>query len=343
MFIVMCCLSLLGLGAQSYPLPITEYDYRIPENNVSPIAIGMGGLNLTKMGDYFAASSNPALLADNKATYVTSSFRLGNDEDLDFLQAMRFSNVLKAKQFGYFSVVSKNVGWAYQPLASIHISEWNEAGDETQYYDYQLDSFQMTVGAKDNEYEHISAGLTLKYVTGRLVYLRENFHNNQFIREAFIDNKVKGFSGDLGFLVRQEKFTWGGCIYDLFSRLYWESYDPEPIQRRAALGFEYQSGGLSLLGGVQGKVAKTPETTFHLGLTQDWEWESQDFATDRLISQNIVLRAGLYSQNFHGTDNIHYTLGTGYNYNVFRFDFSMTNSGMRLKDSRYLFSIALSM
>jgi len=341
--LILFCMSLTILRAQGYPLPITDYDFRRPENNVSPIAIGMGGLNLTNVGDYFAANSNPALLAHNTSTYVSTSFRLGNEEDLSFLEAMSLGNVLKARQFGYFTLVSKSVGWSYQPLAALHISQWNAAGDESQYYDFKLDAFQMTIGAKDNRYEHIAAGLTLKYVTGRLVYLRESFHNNQFIREAFIDNKVKGFSSDLGFVVRQGNFTWAGSVYDVFSRLYWESYESEEIQRRAALGFEYQSGGLSLLGGVQGKVSRTPDTTFHLGLIQDWEWESQDFATDDIVTQNFILRLGLYSDDFHGTDNINYTLGTGYNYNMFRIDFSLTNSGMRLRDSEYLFSLALSM
>ncbi|MBM4404243.1 MAG: hypothetical protein FJ042_07690, partial [Candidatus Cloacimonetes bacterium] len=194
MLIVLGWMFLTGLGAQFYlpaHLPITEYDYRIPGNNVSPIAIGMGGLNLTYGADYFAAGSNPALLADNKSTFVASSFRLGNEEAIDLLQAMRFSNVLKAKQFGYFTLVSKSVGWAYQPLASINITNWNTTAEEPQYYDYQLDSFQMTVGAKDNEYEHISAGLTVKYLTGRLVYLWKP-QNIQYT--YFIDNKVKGFA-----------------------------------------------------------------------------------------------------------------------------------------------------
>ena len=81
----------LHLSAQA-PLPITSYDYAIPENNVSAIAIGMGAMNVTNTDDPFASFSNPALLANGESTQLFTSFRLANDKDITFWEAAQISN-----------------------------------------------------------------------------------------------------------------------------------------------------------------------------------------------------------------------------------------------------------
>ncbi|MDZ4122220.1 MAG: hypothetical protein U1C33_07340, partial [Candidatus Cloacimonadaceae bacterium] len=139
----------------------------------------------------------------------------------------------------------------------------------------------------------------------------------------------------------QGVFLWGAAFYDLFSRLWWENYDSVSLQRRSAMGFEYRKGDLSLLAGMQSKIAKEPDPTFHFGLVQDWNWQSSGMGGSKPTSQNIILRMGMYSKDFYGTQNINYTLGSGYYYNIFRFDFALTNQGMRLRDSEFLFSIAV--
>ncbi len=93
--------------------------------------------------------------------------------------------------------------------------------------------------------------------------------------------------------------------------------------------------------GTQGKISQTPEPTYHLGFQYLWGWESSAFSSGQNVSQAFTLRAGLYSSDFYGIQNINYTLGAGYNYNVFRFDFAINNKGLRLRDSEYLFSLGL--
>ncbi len=339
--LILLLVGVSALFAQLSPLPIMEYDYRTPANAVSPISVGMGGLNLTYAADYYSSYDNPALLASSPATALAMSYRLKNEEQYSFVEAMQISNALRDKQIKYFTLITKGAAISYQPMASIHISRWTGNGDISEYYDYQLDKWQASFAAKDPEYQMLSAGLNVKYLTGRLVYLREKKVGLNLIREAFIDDKVKGFSADLGFTMEQGDFTWGGVVYDLYSQLYWENYDSVHLQRRSAMGFEYHNGDLSLLASVHTKVHKEPDPTFHFGLVQDWNWSNTDFATKREITQNIILRMGMYSKDFYGTGNINYTLGTGYNYNLFRFDFALVNQGMRLKDSEFLFSIGV--
>ncbi len=336
LFLALC----LALSAQS-PLPITTYDYALPQNNVSPICIGMGGLNVTNDGDFLASYSNPALIGANEYSAFLTSFRLANNDELDFWEATQISNVLRDKQFKYFTLLAKQSAWTYQPVASVHISEITAAGDSSRYYDYQLDKLQVTLAATDDSWQPVGFGMNLKYLSGRLVYLLEHRLGNNLVRDAFIDDKVKGFSTDLGVTLKTENLTFGLAAYDILSRLYWENYDSKAIQSRVAFGAQYNTDEMILSAGLQGKLSKSTDTTFHLGFQYAWNWGSSDTTTGEDASQALVLRMGLYSHSFYGAKNINYTFGTGYNYNVFRFDFSLNNKGMRLKDSEYLFSLGV--
>lgn len=323
----------LPLAAQ-VALPITSYDYALPENNVSPISIGMGGLNVTNAGDFYASYSNPALIGTNESSLLLASFRLTNTEILSFAEAASISSALKAKQFKYFTLVTKQSAWTYQPMARVHIVENNH------YYDYQMDKVQATLAASDQSWRPVSFGLNLKYLTGRLVYLNESRGEDSALRRVFIDDKVKGFSSDLGLTLQMGDITYGLAAYDVLSRLWWEHYDSVPLQRRMAFGAQYNSGGFLLSAALQGKLSQSTDTTFHLGFQNNWDLGSSN-AYGPNTAQAFGLRLGLYSHDFHGSSNINYTFGTGYNYSIFRFDFSLNNKGLKLQDSEYLFSLGV--
>lgn len=342
--VVLLLIAFTCLSAQTLStLPVQEYDYHIPANVISPIALGMGGLNVTNGADYFTSYDNPALLADNEGTAFATSFLLKKTEDMAFVDLMKASNLLKDKQFMYFTLITKNAAWSYQPVSSINISEkYDEAGTTfSRYYDYQLDKVQISLAAKDEKYSKFGGGINLKYMSGRLVYLKEKLVSGYLRREAFVDNKVKGVSGDLGFTWKEEKYTWGLCFYDVYSRLWWESYNSKSLQSRAALGFQYNMDNLALMASLQGKLSKYSDATYHFGLVKNWKWTIENGSNGKPVEQNIVIRTGMFSKDFNGTKNINYTLGSGYNYNMFRVDFALTNSGMQLRDSQYLFSVGM--
>ncbi len=334
---ILLLLALAAPLAAQPELPITTYDYALPENNVSPICIGMGGLNVTNPSDFFASYTNPALIADNQYNALLISFRLKDEEQLDFWQAAQISNALRPKQFKYFTLLAQQTAWTYQPMARVHLVE--EYGyQQYKYYDYQLDKVQATIAGMDDSWQPIGFGVNLKYITGRLVY---QVYNAPGEPNSFIDDKIRGFSTDLGLSLQTGNMTFGLAGYDLFSRLYWENYDSVPIERRIAMGAQYNSENMTLSGGLQGKLSQSTDTTYHLGFQYLWGWGADKPGQGSEAAQAIVLRLGTYSHDFYGTDNINFTFGTGYNYNVFRFDFSLNNQGMRIKDSEYLFSLGL--
>ncbi len=330
-----------SLAAYEMPnLPISSFDYGIPNNNVSPIAIGMGCMNVTNARDFYGSYSNPALLGNNQYSLVAASFRVKGDEDMTIAEAAQFSNVLKPSQFKYATLVAKQSAWTYQPVAAIHIIEspdpafFNPAS--FRYFDYQLDKWQVTLAGSDNSWRPIRFGLNVKYLTGRLVYLRSERPDT-----TFIDTKIKGFSTDLGLTLQTGSFTFGLVSTDLWSRLYWDwGYDSVPIDRRLAFGAQYGTEYLTVSAGAQGKLAKTSDATYHLGFQYLWDWQGNS-SSNEAASQAFTVRLGLYSHDFAGVDNINYTLGAGYNYNVFRFDFALNNKGLKLRDSEYLFSLGV--
>ncbi|MCB5286521.1 MAG: hypothetical protein LHW64_01805 [Candidatus Cloacimonetes bacterium] len=330
----------LVLAAQS-PLPISTYDYGVPENNVSAIAIGMGGINLTNADDPFASYGNPALLANNETTMFYLAYRLADNEKLDFWEAASVSNFLQEKQFKYFTLVSKQAGFSYQPMAAINISRFDTQTNKTLYYDYKLDKLQLSLAMKDKNWPSLTAGVNLKYITGRLVYLVERREGNQFVREHFIDDKIKGASGDLGLTMQTGNVSYGLTLYDVLSRLWWENYDPVSIQRRIGTAVQYGSGASKTSFGIQSKISKKPETTYHVGYSYAQTWDSKDFSSDEDLQQGMDLRIGFYSHDFYGADNINLTLGGGYHYQMFRFDFSLNSRGLKLADSEFLFSMGI--
>ena len=324
-------LALLGLtlAARQPVLPITSYDYALPENNVSPICIGMGGLNVTNTNDFFASYTNPALIGSNDKSALLTSFRLADNDKLTFAQAASLSSALNSKQFKYFTLLTKQSAWTYQPMARVHISEMQQG--KVLYYDYQLDKVQATLAASDKSWQPIGFGMNLKYLAGRLVYLHG---------ADFIDDKVRGFSSDIGLTLQTGSMTYGVAAYDLISRMWWENYDAVSLQRRIALGAQYQSDNLTLNGGLQGKLSRSTDTTFHLGMQYGWDMGVRRSGGSK-TAQGLAVRLGMYSHDFSSTSAINYTFGSGYNYNILRFDFSLNNSGLKIKDSEYLFSLGV--
>ncbi|MDD4686555.1 MAG: hypothetical protein PHH38_00520 [Candidatus Cloacimonetes bacterium] len=330
-------ISLYGLS----PLPIGSYDYATIENNVSAIALGLGGINVTDPGDPFASYGNPALLANNQSTMLYLAYRLADEEEHGFWETVNVSNFLNEKQFKYFTLVAKQFAISYQPMASINISEFNAERNQSLYYDYKLDKIQMSIGITDNSWPNITAGLNLKYLSGRLVYLAEHLEGNQMIREHFIDDKVKGFSTDLGFSYETGDAVFGLSAYDLVSRLWWENYPAATIQRRIAAGVQYGKDASKTSIGVQSKISSKPETTYHLGYNYNMNWDTNSLSNNQSVEQGLDIRIGTYSKDFYGADNINFTLGSGYYYQMFRFDFSLNTKGMKLADSEFLFSLGM--
>lgn len=324
-------------------LPIDSFDYALPENNVSTTALGMGGLNLTDAGDPFASYGNPALLGFNDATNFYVAYRLSDKKKHDFGEIVSVSNVLKANQFKYFVVNAGQFAFSYQPMASINISELDEVQNKALYHDYRLDKLQFSAGITDKKLPNMTAGINLKYLNGRLVYLTERLEGSNLVRERFIDDKVKGISGDIGLYGRYGESSYGISFYDVLSRMWWENYPSESIQRRVAAGAQYGMGASKTYVGIQSKIAKKPETTYHVGYSYGIVSESGGFGNTDAVTQGLDMRIGLYSHDFYGADNINLTLGGGYFYQVFRFDFSLNSRGLKLADSELLFSIGLGM
>lgn len=324
-------------------LPINSFDYALPENNVSAFALGMGGLNVTNALDPYSSYGNPALLAVNQATNLFVAYRLSDQKKHSINEIISVSNVLKANQFKYISLQAGQFAFSYQPMASVNISEYNVDTEKSLYYDYKLDKLQFSAGITDAKLPNTTAGLNVKYLSGRLVYLAEHLENSHFVRDRFIDDKVKGFSTDIGLHQRAGEAEFGLSLYDVFSKLWWENYPSDSIQRRVATGVEYGLGSSKTSFGVQSKISKKPETTYHFGYSWGMSKSSGGFGNTDPTMQGMDLRIGAYSKDFYGADNINLTLGGGYYYKTFRFDFSLNSRGLKLADSELLFSLGLGM
>jgi hypothetical protein len=71
------------------------------------------------------------------------------------------------------------------------------------------------------------------------------------------------------------------------------------------------------------------------------DWDTSSLSSDQTVKQGLDVRLGAYSEDFYGANNINFTLGSGYYYKMFRFDFSLNSKGLKLADSEFLFSLGL--
>ena len=124
------------------------------------------------------------------------------------------------------------------------------------------------------------------------------------------------------------------------NRHYVKQYGKEKQKLRHMRVQGFEGTNSHYYAGIQSKLAKKPETTYHLGYGYRWNLNSGSNSSSNENSSSFDLRVGTYSHDFYGADNINFTLGAGYYYRNFHFDFSLNSTGMKLADSDYLFSIS---
>ncbi len=326
------CLAAFALNA----FPIERFDYHTPDHNPSPLVTAMGGLNLTDTSDYYISYDNPALLAYNKTTSVAASFSIVRNDEFAPYQLMQIGSLLRNNQFSAIVINSSTGAMMYQAVSNIHINEsLNTSGDKI-YYDYTLQKAQISFGGTSDKDKNFAAGLTVKYLHGRLVYLSRNDINLTFT--DFNDDKVKGISTDLGFAYKTESTSYGLAFYDILNGLFWQTESSKTLTRRGALGIQVGQEDIKILSGAMMTFEKDPITTYHLGIVKD----VQVGGTPQ-EKQMLGFRAGVYSDNFSQQDKIYYSVGSGYYYKTFRIDFSIVGPNFKVEQCNYLISVSLSM
>ncbi|MEA1973325.1 MAG: hypothetical protein U9N34_08545 [Candidatus Cloacimonadota bacterium] len=310
--------------------PIKDYDYHIIENTISPVTAAMGGMNVTNIDDCALLYNNVALLSYLKYSTMQLSARVNLDEEQSFSEILHFSNTLKQTIINYFSFTIDTGGFAYQPLANVHQNRtWGDSIQYKEYEDYQLSSYQIGISEKN---DYLSYGLNLKYLSGRLVYLKEHSYDDNWLKDDFIDDKVNGFSADLSFSIMKDHYAYGLNLYDVFSKLWWRDNPNKNLVRRAAFGTQIMRNGNIYMSGVSSRLELDTQHLYHFGIQRT------------LIAKGraIPIRMGAYSRKFAYADEIFISFGMGYYIGqTFRIDISATNNGFDLNKAKYLLSFSL--
>lgn len=325
LFVLFTFLSLSGF-------PITDYDYHICENAISPITAAMGGINVTNLDDCALIYNNPALLSYMKTSTMIISAKYDPEEEKSFSEVLHSSNTLKDAKINYFSFTIDSGGFAYQPLAKINIDRsWDDSlsVSHKEYHNYYLDAYQLAFSEKN---DYLSYGLNLKYLTGRMVYLKEHLYDSNWIKDEFIDSTVQGFSADLSFSVRRETYAYGLNFYDVFSKLYWKDHKNANLVRRFAFATQIMGENFIYTSGVSSRLEFNSKHNYHFGIQRNMQFRNQI----------IPIRAGVYSQKFDKAKNIFVSFGFGYYIgDNFRIDISATSNDSDIHTTKYLLSFSL--
>jgi len=336
MRIILISLLCLTIGAL-IAFPIERFDYHTPDHNPSPLVTAMGGLNLTDDSDYYISYDNPALLAYNKTTSAAASFSIVKNDNYSPIQLMQVANLLRNNQFSALVFNSSTGAMMYQAVSSVHFNQpIVQRSSNSVYFDYTLQKVQMSFGGTSGKDKSFAAGLTVKYMFGRLVYLNRNDIDMTFT--DFYDDKVKGISTDLGFTYKGQTTRLGLAFYDILNGLFWQTENNKTLTRRGAFGVQVGQEDLKMLTGVMTTLEKEAITTYHIGVVKNVQ-----LAGTASENQSLGFRAGAYSEKFDASDNIYYSVGSGYYYKTFRIDFSIVGPGLKPESCNYLVSVSLSM
>ncbi len=316
--------------------PDGDYDFHIPQRQVSSIVSSFGTMSVTYQNEPGIIYNNPAMLAYSKQGIIATVLKVDSDEEKSFSEMIRFNSMFKSARFDYMTIYSEKAGFAYYPLHREYQNDiWIDDQDVSHrtYKDYNLDTFHFGVGEIKGK---MAWGLGMKYHTGSLTYLTETLHDTLWVRNDFTKDDVDGFSFDFGMLYNYNMVRIGFTLYDFYSHLYWGKHNHQILQQRAALGLQVGNEAYKLILTGQAKLDKDPEATYHIGLERGFS-----FSENPNVPSTLFLRFGCFSEQYDNEDNVFQSWGFGYYYQMARLDFSMLSRGFKGNTSRYQLSISM--
>ncbi len=322
-------------------LPIKEFDYHTPYAHVSPVAMSLGGINITNGSDIFGGYDNPALLFKNEKMYLAVSGRSSSERVMNFQDMIEYSNLLNETRLSYVGLAAKTFSFSYQILAESHFVDKNTSIGKQEYYDYKLDAFQTSFALLDKKVPNGSLGFGVKYLFGRLVHKITYNEPNSTDKNTFLDSKVKGFSVDVGGIYKVGRITMAASLLDVYSELYWEHYDNERLVRNWAVGTQYDLQKLQLMYTLKGRIEEEVKLTNHMGMN----FTPYTSGTEE-NPQSMGLRVGTfweYVVNAEGEEEklVNYTMGIGYNMSGIKIDFGLVSPEFEWESNDYLVSLTL--
>ncbi|HPY96245.1 MAG TPA: hypothetical protein PL063_03435 [Candidatus Cloacimonadota bacterium] len=310
--------------------PISDFNYHLPNNTISPYSAGLGGINLVSAKDNLAFYDNPALLSVVKNMTFAASFNVPdkNQSTNDLLNA----NVLaRDSKFRAFGIQAQNVGFLYNELANDSFDQADSLFNT--YQDFKLRSFGLSFA--DTTSANLNVGLSLRYLDGRLVYLREIMQDTLYYKDEFIDSKAMGFGTDLGIYGKKFGLYYGFVVHDLFSKIYWEGHPNTKIHTRGSFAAELRGNNTSLISSVTSlwNIHETPIYSQALNYTRVIGNPNQP--------QILDLRFGATSVDYKKSDNIMFTYGTSYMIKTFKLDIAAQTRGLKINTAQYMFSLSI--
>ncbi|MCB5249828.1 MAG: hypothetical protein LHW49_01555 [Candidatus Cloacimonetes bacterium] len=309
--------------------PIDDFNYHTPNNSISPYSAGLGGINLTSARDNLAFYDNPALLKAVRQMTFTATFSIPNKEIAtnNLLNAKILTNDSKFKAFG---IQAQNIGFLYYELANDRFDKKEEL--ERTYQDYTLRSIGLSIA--DTASTKLNWGLSLRYLNGRLVYLKEAQQDSVYTVSEFIDSNANGYATDIGVYGKQFGFYYGFVVHDLFSKIYWNGYANTRIHTRGSFSAELRSNNTSFTSSVTSlwNIHETPI------FTQSINYSKRVGNPNR--PQDFSLRMGATSTDYKSSENIMFSFGTSYMIRMLRVDLAMQTKGLKINTAQYIFSLS---
>lgn len=310
--------------------PNQDYDFHLPTSGLSPYEAAAGGINLTDNNNQFATYSNPALLKTLTQTTFALSFSVPPRKK-SFTEMLKTNPLLEKSVFRGVNVQTRQAGFYYQIMADEHIDKTT-----TDYYEYKDFTLKNAGVCFADTSSNLNWGIGLKYLNGRMVYLKEMVQDSLSAYNQFVDSKANGYSFDMGIYRQYGGFHVGFVVYDVYSKLYWEDQKNAKLRTRGAFSVELRGNNLSLAAGTN-SLWNIHEKPFY---NQSIRYVTT-FYPSKKNPQSMGFGMGICSKDFKNRRSTLFTYGISYFMSYLRIDVAIQSQGWIANNSQYLFSVAL--
>lgn len=271
-------------------------------------ALGRGHAFAGVKGHSFSPYWNPAGIISLARSGVGVSLNLLSETEIES-EIIKDSYPLEGRKLNYISVCSNQVGVYWRPLSNrVDKTTGTDQGNNfIQTIDEKINVFGVTVAVPHSN--KTDFGMNINIILGILGYSKEIDNDED---ELIISDGI-GWGLDWGLIYKVTDYVdFGISVINFPAQINWEDFEKDtlPTIFRAGMNLkmsQLMSLGLDYENGLYDEYVNSGRDTIHIGIEQ-------------YASKSVLLRCGVYSEDFYEKYENVFTAGVGYHKGGYKLD-----------------------
>ncbi len=320
LFFILITFSLIF--SEKIPLS-TDYPTIFPSARIR----GLGGNGTSIMGDISSTFYNPATLSGLTSGGISLSFE--TDHYSSYAEFLEKDQSVYGKNISFFTISTYQGGLSYMPLFKISYRDsFFDSLNLERDFEMKLDQYWLSItsyaGSDEKYSSSIYFGFNLKYLNGKIAETKLIYDSLGNLKNGFADISYgNGYGLDGGMVLSLSNFFVSLMFRDIFTHVYWDSYDKQIIPMNGNLGLSYIPLNNLLFNFNISKFLRN-ETPFVYSLGGEYNFfelsEKTNSFWDDLKKGSPSIRVGTSFKEIPTLSTAIIDIGFGYNSNSVRFD-----------------------